>query len=192
MVCTHLVGDTHACLSRGGLTPGVSCMSGHRGERETNTGCHRCNQSWQPLIQLIPLKKQNHVSTLLPLPPPAGAKKRGKGVQTRRGTRRRGLRAEAGLRDREALGACERGSVWMIRTIQAREASGVSGHPSLRPSARTKPSESHTFLPSLTQSMLGGAVSRATKRHLSLTTVQDVGAASISLHLRCGRRRRRL
>lgn len=63
--------------------------------------------------------------------------------------------------------------------------------PSVRPSVRTKLPESHTFLPSLTQSMLGGAVSRATKRHLSLTTVQDAEAASISLHLRCGCCRRR-
>lgn len=34
--------------------------------------------------------------------------------------------------------------------------------------------------------MLGGMVSRATKRHLSLTTVQDAEMEDISLHLRCG------
>lgn len=44
----------------------------------------------------------------------------------------------------------------------------------------------HTFLLSLTQSMLGGMVSRATKRHLSLTTVQNAEMEDISLHLRCG------
>lgn len=65
------------------------------------------------------------------------------------------------------------------------KASNVSAS-SVRPSARTKLSESHTFFPSLTHSMMGGAVSRATERHLSLTTVQDAEAASISLHLRCG------
>lgn len=34
--------------------------------------------------------------------------------------------------------------------------------------------------------MLGGMVSRATERHLSLTTVQDAEMENISLHLRCG------
>lgn len=50
----------------------------------------------------------------------------------------------------------------------------------------TQSSQSHTFLLSLTQSMLGGMVSRATERHFSLTTVQDAEMEDISLHLRCG------
>lgn len=45
---------------------------------------------------------------------------------------------------------------------------------------------SHTFLLSFTQSMLGGIVSRATKRNLSLTTLQDAEMGDISLLLRCG------
>lgn len=50
----------------------------------------------------------------------------------------------------------------------------------------TQSSPSHTFLLSLTQSMLGSMVSRATERHFSLTTVQDAEMKDISLHLRCG------
>lgn len=53
-------------------------------------------------------------------------------------------------------------------------------------SFHTELSLCHTFLPSLTQSMLGGMVSRATKRHLSLTTVQNAEMEDISLLLRCG------
>ena len=53
-------------------------------------------------------------------------------------------------------------------------------------SIHTKLSVCHTFLLSLTQSMLGGMVSRTTERHLSLTTVQNAEMEDISLHLRCG------
>lgn len=53
-------------------------------------------------------------------------------------------------------------------------------------SVHTKPSLCHTFLLSLTQSMLGSMVSRATERHLSLTTVQNAEMEDIGLHLRCG------
>lgn len=58
--------------------------------------------------------------------------------------------------------------------------------PAHKMSIHTKPSLCHTFLLSLTQSMLGGMVSRATKRHLSLTTVQNAEMEDIGLHLRCG------
>lgn len=184
--------QVHACLLQGGHTLGASHMSRHRGERDEHR-LHCCNQSWQPLTLLVPLNSKimlllqsQNLHVFL-------SENKNLNMGGERWLQHKLVRAPAQNRKHKLqliiiimlFSECE--SMWGMHCgtlLMNRKA--FRACPARKMSIHTKLSLCHTFLLSLTQSMLGGMVSRATERHLSLTTVQNAEMEDISLHLRCG------